>query len=137
MQRSQQGMSRRERLRRQGYALLRNNVPMTGIASRLGVPKMTVWRWSERMKRSGPQSWRDVPNPGRAPRLNEHQRERLIEILERRPAAEGFSNETWTQGLVIAVIRKEFGARYSVSGVSTLLKSAHGDVFLPRMRSGR
>jgi transposase len=87
------------------------------------------------MKKKGPESWRDVPNPGRTPRLTVHQREELICILKKGPKAAGFSNDYWTQELVILVMRKEFDVRYSISGVSTMLKSIHGEMFVPRMRT--
>jgi transposase len=69
--------------------------------------------------------------PGRPPNLSHAQKERLLRILKEGPLARGYRTNLWTLKRVAEVIREEFGVRYSLPGVWSVL----GDLgFSPRSR---
>jgi transposase len=130
----QKRISGREAIRRQGYRLLRKGLPKSRIASVLGVKRMTVYRWEQRQEKEGPRSWRDKCMPGRPPNLSRAQKERLLRILKEGPLARGYRTNLWTLKRVAEVIREEFGVRYSLPGVWSVL----GDLgFSPQVPLGR
>lgn len=109
-------------MRRQGYRLLRRGIPKVRIAEALGVSCMTVHRWEQRRARRGPNSWRDIRNPGRPPRLTAPQSAALKALLIAGPRAHGYPTNLWTLKRVAEVIREEFGVRYSLPGVWSVLR---------------
>jgi transposase len=114
--------SPRERLRRKGYGLLARGVRKVEIAHRLHVPWQRIWEWDNRRKKMGPQSWRDIPQPGRPPKLAPKQRTRLEGILEKGAQVYGYPTDLWTLRRVAEVLRKEWGVRYTLSGVWRMLR---------------
>ncbi|EQD71227.1 ISXoo2 transposase [mine drainage metagenome] len=115
-------ISPRERLRRKGYGLLARGVRKAEIARQLHVAWQRVWEWEKRRKKLGPQSWRDIPQPGRPPKLVPKQRTRLEVILAKGAQAYGYPTELWTLKRVVQVLRKEWGVRYTPSGVWRMLR---------------
>src|ERR687893_1415080 len=79
------------------------------IAQALGVSKGAVSQWMKRARQGGGvEALKRRPAPGARPRLNEEQRTKLPELLERGAEAHGFRGEVWTCERVAEVIRKEF-----------------------------
>ena len=122
MKKRLKGVSPREEIRRRGYKALTKGIPQTVIAATLGVNRITVNRWDKRRKKNGPESWRDVPRPGPAPKLNKAQGERLKRILLRGALEHGYPSELWTLKRVAEVIKKEFGVEYNVTHVWRVLR---------------
>ncbi len=119
---SHRPISPRERLRRTGYGLLAHGVRKAEVAHRLHVPWQRVWEWDKRRKKMGPQSWRDIPQPGRPPKLATKQKTRLEDILEKGAQAYGYPTDLWTLRRVAEVLRKEWKVRYTLSGVWRMLR---------------
>ena len=86
-------ISGREAIRRQGFRLLRRGVPKSRIASMLGVERVTVWRWEQRMEKEGPHAWSDRKIPGGPRKINGKQRKRLREILLEGALAHGYATD--------------------------------------------
>src|SRR5580693_4458341 len=70
-----------EAIRRRGYHLLGRGVSKVRIAEALGVSYVTVYRWEQRRRGLGADSWRDRAKPGRPPRLSSAQRAKLMALL--------------------------------------------------------
>jgi len=60
-------------------------------------------------------------SPGRPPKLNARQRQRLVKLLLKGALAQGFRTEIWTTARVATVIRRAFGVRYHRDHVGRLL----------------
>jgi len=112
----------RERVRRRGFAMLAAGVPKVDVARKLGVAYKTVWQWEGRLRRTGPEGWRDRRQPGRPTMLTKAQRRRLLKILVRGAVAYGFETDLWTLKRVARVIRREFNVRYNVTHVWRVLR---------------
>ena len=85
------------------------------------------WWGAEALKRQ--------PAPGARPRLSEHQRARVPELLERGAEAHGFRGDVWTCERVAIVIRREFGVSYHPAHVSRLLKALRQSLQKPKRRA--
>ncbi len=71
----------------------------------------------------GPNSWKEKRHPGAVPKLTSAQMTRLKQILLEGARADGYPTDLWTLKRLAEVIRKEFGARYSLSGVWRVLRA--------------
>lgn len=128
-------ISAREALRRRGFQLLRHGVPKVRIAEALGVSYVTVYRWDQRRKQGGSQLWRDLPKSGRPSRLTRSQREQLTAILVEGALSRGYPSGLWTLKRVAEVIREEFGVRYSLPGVWSVLRDLGFSAQVPLTRA--
>ena len=81
----------------------------------------SVWRWRDAYRAKGWEGLRTRPTPGRPSKLSSSQKEELLRVLTRGPAAGGYKTELWTLGRVAEVIRRRFGVSYDPSGVWRLL----------------
>ena len=83
--------------------------------------------WAKRFNRFGIEGLRDKPKPGRKSKIQPEQLVRLKQIvLESSPEAYGYNTAVWTAPMLIGVINKEFGIRYSDDAVYFLLKKKLG-----------
>ncbi|NNN18098.1 MAG: IS630 family transposase, partial [Thermoplasmata archaeon] len=110
-------MTDREKRRRLAYRWLRQGVPRAEVARRLEVSWAAVGKWEKRRLAEGPNSWREKRHPGAVPKLTPEQKARLKTILLNGARAHGYPTDLWTLKRLAEVIRKEFGARYTLSGV--------------------
>jgi len=101
-----------ERRRRRALQLLENGLTVSAVALKVGSSHSSVILWRDRYKKEGPDSLKPKPAPGRSPKLNSRQKERLTRILLKGALAWGFSTDLWTQKRVAQVIEKEFGVEY-------------------------
>ncbi len=128
-------VSGREAIRRQGYRLLKRGVPKSRIASTLGVARMTVFRWEQKMEKEGPTSWKDKPNPGRPPKLTPRQKKKLRKILVDGAQTRGYATDLWTLKRLAEVIEEEFGVKYRESGVWYVLQDLGFSAQVPLQRA--
>ncbi len=63
------------------------------------------------------------PHPGRKPRLNEKQKQRLVKTLLAGPCKAGYRTDLWTCPRVAEVIAKKFGVKYHPAHVWKILRS--------------
>lgn len=118
-----------EQRRMQAIALLQEGLQPVEVARRLGVDRRSVRRWKAAFKRQGRRGLAARAAPGRPPKLNREQKEKLARVLLRGAQAWGFPTDLWTCPRVAEVIWREFGVRYHVDHVGRLL---HGMGWSPQ-----
>ncbi|MGI0128861.1 MAG: IS630 family transposase, partial [Thermoplasmata archaeon] len=94
-----------------------------------------VHRWAVRRRDKGPHSWKELPRPGRPSRLTEAQRRKLQQILVVGARTRGYPTDLWTLKRVAEVIRKEYGFRYSLPGVWSVLRDLGFSAQVPMRRA--
>jgi putative transposase len=114
-----------EERRRAAVAMLRRGEPPSEVARRLGVSRVSVWRWWQAFRAEGRRGLRARPRPGRPARLAARQWGRLTGLLEQGADAAGVETERWTLTRIAAVVAREFGVRYHPRYLERPLK-AHG-----------
>jgi transposase len=127
----------REGRRFRAFELKQQGWSQQRIAEALGVSKGAVSQWMKRAREGGGgvEALKRRPAPGARPRLSEHQRARVPELLARGAEAHGFRGEVWTCERVAIVIRREFGVSYHPSHVSRLLKALRQSLQKPQRRA--
>ncbi len=128
-------MTAREERRRLAYRWLRKGLPRAEVARRLDVSWAAVDKWEKRRLSEGPNSWRERPHPGAVPKLTAAQKARLKSILLEGALARGYPTKLWTLKRVAEVIRKEFGVRYTLSGVWRVLRALGFSAQVPLTRA--
>ena len=73
------------------------------------------------MQRRGLDALQALPAPGRPPKLDAKQLEKVPRLLIRGATAWGFTTELWTTQRIATVIRREFGVRLHRAHISRLL----------------
>ena len=83
----------------------------------------TVRRWLVRYQAEGIAGLSDAPRPGAPPKATAAYRERLLEIVRRRPRALGLSFSLWTAARLADYLAEETGLRISVPSIQRLLRA--------------
>jgi transposase len=91
------------------------------IVAILGVDDQSVRRWHRTYRTSGREGLLSKRHPGRKPRLDPGQKQRLAELLLQTPAECGFDKNLWTAQLIADLIQREFGVSYHHDHVGTIL----------------
>ena len=112
----------REWRRQRAWQLKQQGWWQHAIAQALGVTDGAVSQWCRRAREGGAQALRHRPPCGPRPKLSDHQKRELLEILTRGGEAWQFRGDLWTTKRVAAVIQAEFGVRYHHAHVSRLLR---------------
>ena len=128
-------MTARGERRRLAYRWLRKGLPKAEVARRLEVSWAAVDKWDKRRLAEGPNSWRERHHPGAVPKLTIAQKARLKAILLEGALAGGYPTKHWTLKRVAEVIRKEFGVRYTLSGVWRVLRAPGLSAQVPLTRA--
>jgi transposase len=126
-----------ERRLEAGRLLRAGRLSQAEIARRLGVSRMAVSQWAERL-RSCPGGFATLkrrPNPGRPPRLRPRQWQQLLGILDKGAMRSGFETERWTLPRVRAVIERRFGVTYHASYLSVRLRDLGWTAQVPAVRA--
>jgi transposase len=134
---SKQATDWREGRRLRAFELKQEGWSQQEIADALGVSKGAVSQWMKRARQGGVEALKRRPAPGAPPRLNEEQRAKVPELLERGAEAYGFRGELWTCERVAEVIRREFGVSYHPAHVSRLLKALRHSLQKPQRRANQ
>jgi transposase len=126
-----------ERRLEAGRLLRAGRLSQAEIARRLGVSRMAVSQWAERLRSCprGSATLKRHPNPGRPPRLNPRQWQELLGILKRGAMRSGFDTERWTLPRVRAVIERRFGVTYHASYLSVRLRDLGWTAQVPAVRA--
>ncbi|MDR0284831.1 MAG: IS630 family transposase [Propionibacteriaceae bacterium] len=112
-----------ETLRLRAVDQVRAGVHPVEVARAIGMNRSTVYAWVAKESRSGRESLKAKPVPGRKPKLDQAQTRRVYEVVVgSNPDQAGFDFGLWTRDLVREVIRREFRIRLSVSAVGRLLR---------------
>ena len=73
--------------------------------------------------------------PGATPKLDQRQKQQLVELLGNGPEAAGFAGQLWTCPRIAELIRREFGVTYHVKYLPTLLRSLGWSPQKPQKRA--
>jgi len=103
--------------------LLADRLPVSRIASRLGVSRETVYTWLHAFMLAGWASLRYRNSLGRPAKLTPTQRQRLCDLVEAGPEAAGYQTGCWNSALIQDLIWREFGQLYNVHYLSELLRN--------------
>jgi transposase len=93
------------------------------VAQIVGASVSSVRRWRLVVERGGLEALKAKPHPGRKPRLNDKQKQRLVKVLLVGPRKAGYHNDLWTCPRVSQVIAKTFGVTYHPAHVWKILRS--------------
>lgn len=110
------------------------------IAAGLGFHEQTVRRWLRDYRRGGLEALKARLHPGPVPRLNEDQKQQLLELLSRAPgayAAEGLSGTLWTTARMALLIKSRFGVSYHPSHVGQMMHELDYSQQLPHKKPHR
>lgn len=105
------------------------------VAGRLGVSLHSVLRWRRAREEGGDEALSAKPVPGRPPKLDGAERERLWSILLEGALAYGFPNDLWTCKRIAKVIRDEFAVKYHHCHVWKILLGAGWSCQVPERRA--
>ena len=84
----------------------------------------TVRRWLVRYQAEGIAGLSDAPRPGAPPKATAAYRERLLEIVRRRPRALGLPFSLWSAARLADHLTEETGLRLSVPSITRLLRAS-------------
>ena len=93
------------------------------IASILRVSEESIRLWLCAFLLHGVQGLEIKHSCGRPPRLNEKQKKKLAEIIEKGPAEAGFLGNCWRSPMIQQLIYEKFGVSFCVHYISQLLKN--------------
>lgn len=110
-----------EARRRRAAELLRSGMRPAEVAERVGVDRVSVYRWQATRKELGVRGLRARAAPGRPPKLSEEHRRNLEAILVEGAMAAGFDTDLWTCPRVAQVIRERFSIDYHPDHIGRLL----------------
>jgi transposase len=105
------------------------------IAAILDVTEAAVSKWLAAARLGGKKALRSRPAPGPAPKIADEQLRMVPDLLSHGAEAHGFSGDVWNCERVAGVIYQEFGAAYSTSQVSRLLKHLRWTPQIPISRA--
>jgi putative transposase len=114
-----------ESRRRRAVERLARGEPLAVIARELGVNLSSLYRW-RKMATDGPAGLAAKPQPHAAPRLNDHQLDELLVLLDQGAAAHGWPDRYWTNARVAQLIRRHFGVAFHPDHVGRLLRHRLG-----------
>lgn len=124
-----------ERRRYRAIALLNEGRGICEVARMVGVHGGSVVRWRDAYKQAGLKALKSKPPPGRPPKLSQAERQQLIRLLKKGPAAHGFRTALWTLSRVAEVIRRNFSVRYHPSQVWRILTAIGWSCQKPERRA--
>jgi transposase len=84
----------------------------------------TVRRWLHRYEAEGVRGLADAPRSGRPPMVTAAYRERLLDLVRRRPRALDLPFSIWTAARLADHLAEETGQRMSVPPIHRLLRNA-------------
>src|SRR5262249_56528225 len=100
-----------------------------------GVTEGAVSQWLAAARAGQRAALHSRPRPGSRPKLAPEQLRLLPDLLWHGPESYGFAGEVWTCDRVASVLWEEFGAWYSRSQVSRILKRLHWTPQVPITRA--
>jgi len=87
------------------------------VADACDVGISSVKRWKEAVREGGLDALAVHDSPGREPKMDETQKEKLVRILLAGPLKAGYRNDLWTCARVAEVIERRFRVKYHLSHV--------------------
>jgi transposase len=87
----------------------------------LGDPQRTVAHWVGQFKAHGLDGLRDAEKSGRPGALTKEQRAAVAKTLTKLPKESGFEADSWTNALLLSLLKKRYGITLSIRQCSRLL----------------
>jgi transposase len=112
----------REGRRLRAWELSQKGWKQRDIAEALGVTEGAVSQWLKTAREAGVEGLRHRRGGGPKSRLSETQIAQLPQLLAQGAEKYGFRGDVWTRSRVVAVIKQEFGVKFSLTHVGRLLK---------------
>lgn len=104
-------------------------------ARRCEVNVRNLRKWLALYRDGGFEALSNFKYKGRPARLNAEQLDELKEIVEKGPEEEAFESGIWTAAMVMDVIFRKFGVKYSASMVQKILRKLGFSFKLPQKNS--
>jgi transposase len=126
-----------ERRLEAGRLLRAGRLTQAEIARQLGVSRMAVSGWADRL-RGGPlglAALKTRPKSGRPPRLTPPQWQELLKILKKGAIHSGFETERWTLPRIRGVIARHRGVNYHTAYLSVKLRELGWSAQVPAVRA--
>lgn len=124
-----------EKRRLQAVRLLKAGTPYREVATAVGASLSSVVRWQQSYRSEGTRGLRPKKSPGRRPLLDERQKERLVRLLVQGPLEAGYTTNLWTLRRISALIRREFGVKYTIANVWKLMRALGWSCQIPDKRA--
>jgi len=105
------------------------------VAEIIAVSESSVRRWRRTVQEGGLEALKAKPHPGRTPRLNAKQKQRLVKILLAGPCKAGYRTDLWTCPRVAEMIAKKFQVEYHPAHVWKILRSLNWTCQKPEQRA--
>src|SRR5947208_10741979 len=113
--------ARRERVRLAAAELIEAGAGDREVARRFRVSRMSANRWRRALAAGGRAALASKGAGGARCKLTGAQLGGLEAVLEAGPAAQGWEDQCWTLARITDVIRRRFGAQYTLAGADLLL----------------
>jgi len=124
-----------EAQRRIAGRLLLEGRKVAEVAKLVGASWSAVKRWKVAVDKRGLDGLAAKPHPGKAPRLSDKQRKKLVLMLKRGPVTAGYETNLWTCPRVAELIRRQFGVTYHPAHVWKILRSLGWSAQKPQRRA--
>jgi len=124
-----------ETRRRLAGQLLLEGREIGEVVEIVGASTSSVKRWKRTVERGGLDALKSKPHPGRKPRLDARQKQRLLKILQAGPREAGYKTDLWTCGRVAAIIAKTFRVSYHPCHVWKILRRMKWTCQKPEQRA--
>ena len=111
-----------ETLRLRAVRQIEDGAHPVAVADALGMRRSTVYGWLAKYREGGEQALKAKPVPGRPPKLDAKQMERIYTLVVGTDARQlQFDFALWTREMIRELIRREFDVRLSAVSVGRLL----------------
>jgi transposase len=101
--------------------MLKQGIKPAAVAGALGVSRASVSRWRQALRSGGTKALSAKPVPGRPPKLDAAQRQRIARLLLQGPIRHGYDTQLWTLERVSEVIQRHLGVSYHPGHVWRIL----------------
>jgi putative transposase len=127
--------ARREKVRLEAADLIEAGASDPEIARRFRVSRMSVNRWRRALAGGGRAALASKGAGGAKCKLTLAQVTELEAVLDAGPAACGYADQCWTLARVADLVRRRFGAEYTLAGMDVLLHRIGWSVQVPARRA--
>src|SRR3954453_10749106 len=114
-----------EERRRLAVARVLEGYTAEEVADFLGVEPRSVYRWLAAFRQTGEEGLQAAPVPGRPPKLDSRQADRVLSWIQGDSQKFGFSTPRWTAPRLAIVIARELGVQLHPRYLNAWLR-AHG-----------
>ena len=130
-------LSGQARKRLQGGELILKGYDDAEIADFLDVKESTVWRWRKKLAKNDNNLTCLIrkKGSGRPPRLSNHKKQRLREIILEGAVKAGYPAERWTSRIVADLIRRKFDVEMTSRNVRYILPTLGLSPQMPVVKS--